>query len=176
VANPRGGENPYLSPEGHNIVDVRFYEGMKLFGEDTQVGSSSRVTGSSTLGHSMAKHVKQGPPASYAACKHHLHTHGHTLWLGFKHIVCHTSDGAVAVEAGGLRTAGADLLQLAGMLMCRACSTAPCLLHGCHFECLFRKAAGRSLVYGSCGSAGRVAAGTAAAVVCVHSMLCWQHC
>jgi hypothetical protein len=37
VANPRGGENPYLSPDGHNIVDVRFYEGMKLFGEDAQV-------------------------------------------------------------------------------------------------------------------------------------------
>ncbi|WIA32116.1 hypothetical protein OEZ86_002967 [Tetradesmus obliquus] len=36
VANPRGGENPYMSPDGCNIVDVRFYEGMKLFGEDAQ--------------------------------------------------------------------------------------------------------------------------------------------
>lgn len=25
-----------MSPDGHNIVDVRFYEGMKLFGEDAQ--------------------------------------------------------------------------------------------------------------------------------------------
>ncbi|KAF6254707.1 ribose-5 phosphate isomerase-related protein [Scenedesmus sp. NREL 46B-D3] len=36
VANPRGGDNPYMSPDGHNIVDVRFYEGMKLFGEDAK--------------------------------------------------------------------------------------------------------------------------------------------
>eukprot|EP00775_Hariotina_reticulata_P012939 gene12939-13067_t len=36
VANPRGGETPYVSPEGHTIVDVRFYEGMKLFGEDAK--------------------------------------------------------------------------------------------------------------------------------------------
>ncbi len=28
--NPRGGDNPYVSPEGHNIVDVKFYEGYKL--------------------------------------------------------------------------------------------------------------------------------------------------
>lgn len=26
-----------MSPDGCNIVDVRFYEGMKLFGEDAQV-------------------------------------------------------------------------------------------------------------------------------------------
>jgi ribose 5-phosphate isomerase A len=37
VANPRGGDNPYVIPDGHNIVDVRFYEGMKLFGEDAKV-------------------------------------------------------------------------------------------------------------------------------------------
>lgn len=40
VANPRGGDNPYRSPDGHNIVDVRFYEGMKLFGEDAPVSCS----------------------------------------------------------------------------------------------------------------------------------------
>lgn len=42
VANPRGGENPYMSPDGCNIVDVRFYEGMKLFGEDAQVSRQQR--------------------------------------------------------------------------------------------------------------------------------------
>ncbi|KAG2490235.1 hypothetical protein HYH03_011359 [Edaphochlamys debaryana] len=36
--NPRGGDNPYVSPQGHAIVDVRFYEGLKLFGEDEQYG------------------------------------------------------------------------------------------------------------------------------------------
>lgn len=30
----RGGDNPYLSPEGHHLLDVRFYEGLKLVGED----------------------------------------------------------------------------------------------------------------------------------------------
>lgn len=33
TANPLGGENPYVSPEGHSIVDVRFYEGYRLYGE-----------------------------------------------------------------------------------------------------------------------------------------------
>ncbi|KAG2441142.1 hypothetical protein HXX76_003994 [Chlamydomonas incerta] len=32
--NPRGGDIPYVSPDGNTIVDVRFYEGLKLFGED----------------------------------------------------------------------------------------------------------------------------------------------
>ncbi|GFR47142.1 hypothetical protein Agub_g8832 [Astrephomene gubernaculifera] len=32
--DPRGGEHPYISPQGHTIVDVRFYEGLKLYGED----------------------------------------------------------------------------------------------------------------------------------------------
>lgn len=36
TSNPRGGDNPYVSPEGHNIVDIRFYEGFKLFGEDVE--------------------------------------------------------------------------------------------------------------------------------------------
>ena len=32
----QGGDNPYLSPEGHNIVDVKFEDGgsFKLFGEE----------------------------------------------------------------------------------------------------------------------------------------------
>ncbi|KAI8473591.1 MAG: ribose-5 phosphate isomerase-related protein [Monoraphidium minutum] len=35
ASNPRGGDNPYVSEDGqHTIVDVRFYEGLKLFGED----------------------------------------------------------------------------------------------------------------------------------------------
>ncbi|GAX75501.1 hypothetical protein CEUSTIGMA_g2944.t1 [Chlamydomonas eustigma] len=34
TANPRGGDNPYVSPEGHNIVDVRFEGSFKLFGEE----------------------------------------------------------------------------------------------------------------------------------------------
>lgn len=34
TANPRGGKDPYISPDGHNICDIRFYEGLKLFGED----------------------------------------------------------------------------------------------------------------------------------------------
>lgn len=34
TANPRGGDNPYVSPDGHNIVDIRFYETLKLLGED----------------------------------------------------------------------------------------------------------------------------------------------
>ena len=35
-ANARGGDNPYVSPEGHNIVDIKFEEGgsFKLFGEE----------------------------------------------------------------------------------------------------------------------------------------------
>ncbi|GLC33045.1 hypothetical protein PLESTB_000376900 [Pleodorina starrii] len=32
--NPRGGDHPYISPQGHTIVDVRFYEGLKLYGEE----------------------------------------------------------------------------------------------------------------------------------------------
>ncbi|KAF8071139.1 RPI4 [Scenedesmus sp. PABB004] len=39
VANPRGGDNPYVSPEGHHIVDVRFYEGMRLLGEEASYGA-----------------------------------------------------------------------------------------------------------------------------------------
>lgn len=38
TANPRGGHNPYVSPDGdHAIVDLRFYEGLKLFGEPEKV-------------------------------------------------------------------------------------------------------------------------------------------
>lgn len=37
TANPRGGKDPYVSPDGHNICDARFYEGLKLFGEDAPV-------------------------------------------------------------------------------------------------------------------------------------------
>eukprot|EP01025_Chloroclados_australasicus_P040765 TRINITY_DN4274_c1_g1_i2.p1 TRINITY_DN4274_c1_g1~~TRINITY_DN4274_c1_g1_i2.p1 ORF type:complete len:315 (-),score=45.09 TRINITY_DN4274_c1_g1_i2:263-1162(-) len=33
TSNPRGGDNPYISPEGHNILDIRFYDGYKLLGE-----------------------------------------------------------------------------------------------------------------------------------------------
>lgn len=28
TANPRGGKDPYISPDGHNICDIRFYEGL----------------------------------------------------------------------------------------------------------------------------------------------------
>ncbi|KAL4423624.1 hypothetical protein ABPG77_009211 [Micractinium sp. CCAP 211/92] len=41
-AGPRGGDSPYVSPEGHTIIDIRFYEGMKLFGEDADYGSIAR--------------------------------------------------------------------------------------------------------------------------------------
>jgi hypothetical protein len=37
TANPRGGKEPYISVEGHTICDIRFYEGLKLFGEDAAV-------------------------------------------------------------------------------------------------------------------------------------------
>mmetsp|Transcript_14440 Transcript_14440/g.31279 ORF Transcript_14440/g.31279 Transcript_14440/m.31279 type:complete len:294 (+) Transcript_14440:62-943(+) len=44
TATPRGGDNPYLSPEGHHIIDVRF-EGsppsFKLFGEQQSYASIS---------------------------------------------------------------------------------------------------------------------------------------
>lgn len=33
TANPRGGNDPYISEEGHNILDVRFYESYSLAGE-----------------------------------------------------------------------------------------------------------------------------------------------
>ena len=33
-ANPRGGDTPYVSPEGHNIVDVKFEGNFVLFGEE----------------------------------------------------------------------------------------------------------------------------------------------
>eukprot|EP00197_Chlamydomonas_leiostraca_P002409 CAMPEP_0202859272 /NCGR_PEP_ID=MMETSP1391-20130828/1462_1 /ASSEMBLY_ACC=CAM_ASM_000867 /TAXON_ID=1034604 /ORGANISM="Chlamydomonas leiostraca, Strain SAG 11-49" /LENGTH=301 /DNA_ID=CAMNT_0049538295 /DNA_START=28 /DNA_END=931 /DNA_ORIENTATION=+ len=34
--NPRGGDNPYTSPEGHHLLDLKFEGGFKLFGEDTE--------------------------------------------------------------------------------------------------------------------------------------------
>jgi hypothetical protein len=38
TANPRGGPNPFVSEDGaYTLVDVRFYEGFKLYGEDEQV-------------------------------------------------------------------------------------------------------------------------------------------
>ncbi|CAD7699167.1 unnamed protein product [Ostreobium quekettii] len=36
TANPRGGNNPYLSPEGHNIIDIRFDGTLKLYGEEVE--------------------------------------------------------------------------------------------------------------------------------------------
>lgn len=33
-ANPRGGDSPVVTPEGYNIVDVQFYETLRLFGEE----------------------------------------------------------------------------------------------------------------------------------------------
>jgi hypothetical protein len=42
TANPRGGKDPYISPDGHNICDIRFYEGLKLFGEDAPVSVNER--------------------------------------------------------------------------------------------------------------------------------------
>jgi ribose 5-phosphate isomerase A len=41
-SNPRGGDNPYVSPEGHTIVDIRFYEGLKLYGEDAEYGTIAK--------------------------------------------------------------------------------------------------------------------------------------
>jgi ribose 5-phosphate isomerase A len=35
-ANPRGGEDPLVTPEGYTIIDIRFYEGLKLYGEDAE--------------------------------------------------------------------------------------------------------------------------------------------
>lgn len=37
TADPRGGDYPFISEDGNTIVDVRFYEGLKLFGEDETV-------------------------------------------------------------------------------------------------------------------------------------------
>ncbi len=34
TANARGGDDPYVSPEGHNIIDVVFEGTFKLFGEE----------------------------------------------------------------------------------------------------------------------------------------------
>ncbi|PSC69203.1 putative ribose-5-phosphate isomerase chloroplastic isoform B [Micractinium conductrix] len=39
---PRGGDAPYVSPEGHALIDIRFYEGLKLLGEDADYGSIAR--------------------------------------------------------------------------------------------------------------------------------------
>ncbi|PNH06731.1 Ribose-5-phosphate isomerase A [Tetrabaena socialis] len=36
--DPRGGDYPYVSASGHSIVDIRFYEGLKLYGEDEPYG------------------------------------------------------------------------------------------------------------------------------------------
>lgn len=41
-AGPRGGDNPYVSAEGHALIDIRFYEGLKLFGEDADYGAIAR--------------------------------------------------------------------------------------------------------------------------------------
>lgn len=34
TADPRGGVHPYTSPEGHQIVDIKFYGTLKLFGKE----------------------------------------------------------------------------------------------------------------------------------------------
>ncbi len=31
-AGPRGGDNPYVTPEGHNILDIRFCECSEMLG------------------------------------------------------------------------------------------------------------------------------------------------
>lgn len=38
--NPRGGSNPYLTPEGHHIIDIKYEDGgsFKLFGEEEPYG------------------------------------------------------------------------------------------------------------------------------------------
>lgn len=33
-AGPRGGDAPVITADGHYVLDVQFYEGLKLFGED----------------------------------------------------------------------------------------------------------------------------------------------
>ncbi|KAI3431827.1 hypothetical protein D9Q98_010580 [Chlorella vulgaris] len=33
-AGPRGGDSPYVSAEGHALIDIKFYEGLKMTGED----------------------------------------------------------------------------------------------------------------------------------------------
>ncbi len=33
-ANPRGGNSPVITPDGHNIVDIQFSETVRLFGEE----------------------------------------------------------------------------------------------------------------------------------------------
>lgn len=35
-AGPRGGDKPYTTEEGHHILDIRFYDGLKLFGENVR--------------------------------------------------------------------------------------------------------------------------------------------
>jgi ribose 5-phosphate isomerase A len=35
-AGPRGGDAPVITPEGHQVLDIQFYEGLKLYGGDTE--------------------------------------------------------------------------------------------------------------------------------------------
>lgn len=35
-AGPRGGDAPVVTPEGHYVLDIQFYEGLKLYGEDAE--------------------------------------------------------------------------------------------------------------------------------------------
>ncbi|KAK9797419.1 hypothetical protein WJX73_009251 [Symbiochloris irregularis] len=37
-ANPRGGEHPYTSPEGHQLLDIKFDGGFKLYGKEVPYG------------------------------------------------------------------------------------------------------------------------------------------
>lgn len=32
-ASPRGGDTPYITAEGNMILDITFYDGLKLYGE-----------------------------------------------------------------------------------------------------------------------------------------------
>jgi ribose 5-phosphate isomerase A len=45
TANPRGGEEPLVTEEGYTIIDVRFYEGLKLYGEDAGYGAIAAEMG-----------------------------------------------------------------------------------------------------------------------------------
>lgn len=33
-AGPRGGDSPVVTSDGHSVLDIQFYDGLKLFGED----------------------------------------------------------------------------------------------------------------------------------------------
>ena len=44
-AGPRGGDAPVITGEGNFLLDVQFYDGLKLFGEDAEYGKIAEEIG-----------------------------------------------------------------------------------------------------------------------------------